>query len=396
MDKLASRGWNVYAVTPQETIKWEPNSSKNILKRVYSKKTLRNNLKVLVKKVIPTRVLKKLKAPTEEKIIVEAKKIANNCPKCDIAVATYWTTAYAANMLSQHYPVAYHMQHYEELFINNNDQLRSLARITYGFPLFKIANSKWLAEIYYKLWMKQVPIVNPAIDHNIFNSTTEDTIAKYESCARGINKVRIVTYADDRPFKAWDDLRNVMEIVFNIAGKDRIEWITFGGGAASVSDLPLNHLGKLHPHDLANLYRSAHIVLMPSWYESFPLPPLEAMACGTSVICTQYGTEDYAINNKNALITKPREINEIANLVVKLVNDNNMAKQLALEGIKTASNFNWDRSTDCLEGVLRQAISEGKKRCQLMNKISAFANGFVEEYYNLAPYIDNNKEVHNA
>jgi len=41
-------------------------------------------------------------------------------------------------------------------------------------------------------------------------------------------------------------------------------------------------------------------------YESFPLFPLEAMACGLAVITTAPGTEDYAVNQENCLVVEPK------------------------------------------------------------------------------------------
>ena len=54
---------------------------------------------------------------------------------------------------------------------------------------------------------------------------------------------------------------------------------------------------------LAELYSSADIFLFTSYAESFGLPPLEAMACGTTVVTTDCkGNRDYAIGEYNCLI----------------------------------------------------------------------------------------------
>jgi len=382
MDQLSLRGWDVYAVTPNEVIRWKKNYSDEVLQKAYAKKSKSSLLRKIGKSVIPKNVLEKLRMRYKENIISDAKNISSNCPNCDIVVATYWTTAYAANMLSQYYPAAYHMQHYEEVFAVDDDYLRSLIRITYGFPLYQIANSRWLSNLIYKLWLKKVPVVNPAINHNIFKASIDEVKGKYNNSG----KIRIVSYADDRPFKAWVDIKKSMEIVFDTLGRNKVEWLAFGGGNAPSGNLPLKHLGKLHPVKLAELYRSAHIVIMPSWYESFPLPPIEAMACGTAVVCSEYGTEDYAINDKNAKVVKPRNINAIADTIIELSNNKQLSRELALEGLNKARNFTWEQATDRLEDVLQYAMDSGRKRCQSLNQIKEFSIGSMNAYHQFKSY----------
>lgn len=43
-----------------------------------------------------------------------------------------------------------------------------------------------------------------------------------------------------------------------------------------------------------------------SWYEGFPFPVLEAMSCGAAIVTTNHGTEDYALNEHNALVVPPK------------------------------------------------------------------------------------------
>ena len=77
-----------------------------------------------------------------------------------------------------------------------------------------------------------------------------------------------------------------------IKGKygNNVEWHVFG--YLNRNFLPDNHLAeyifhkKLSFKELAGLYAACDIALCPSWYESFPLPPLEAMASGTAVVTT--------------------------------------------------------------------------------------------------------------
>jgi glycosyltransferase involved in cell wall biosynthesis len=71
---------------------------------------------------------------------------------------------------------------------------------------------------------------------------------------------------------------------------------------------------------LAKLYSLADVFLYTSYAESFGLPPLEAMACGTPVVMSDNkGSRDYAISNFNTLISQPGDVNSLANNLLKVL-----------------------------------------------------------------------------
>ena len=116
-------------------------------------------------------------------------------------------------------------------------------------------------------------------------------------------------------------------------GKDKLEWITFGDIPTVIPDLPIDFMGKTIGTSLAQLYSNAHLVFMNSWFESFPLPPIEAMACGTAVITTKLGTEDYAIDGENAFVVPPKQPEILAERIVKLIEQPKIASRLAKNGL---------------------------------------------------------------
>lgn len=108
--------------------------------------------------------------------------------------------------------------------------------------------------------------------------------------------------------------------------------------------------------DLARLYSSADIVICPSWYESFPLYPLEAMVCGTPIVTTPYGTEDYAFHEKNCLVVPPQDPKSLANSILRLLKDGNLREEFRKEGLITASQFTWERTVNKVEEPFRKGI----------------------------------------
>jgi hypothetical protein len=146
-----------------------------------------------------------------------------------------------------------------------------------------------------------------------------------------------------------------MEKVYAEFG-DKVQWHVFGyvhpNLPAANPYAPFTYHPNLPFKELAELYATCDVALCPSWYESFPLPPLEAMAAGTAVVTTQYGTEDYAFEGKNALVVGSRNSDQMAAAVIKLLKDKELRQQLASCGRKTAEGFGWEKAVERREAIL--------------------------------------------
>ena len=119
----------------------------------------------------------------------------------------------------------------------------------------------------------------------------------------------------------------------------------------ATKDAPYTFVRGPSGKDLAELYCSCHVAVNPSWYESFPLPPMEAMACGTAVVTTPYGTEDYARHELTALVTLPRDVNSLATNITRLLEDNVLRRQLADAGRHEALRFTWEEAAATAERI---------------------------------------------
>jgi len=266
-------------------------------------------------------------------------------PECDINVATYHLTAFPVFRSKKGVPF-YHMQHYEVLF-STDPHRRALVEETYYLPLNKIANSVWLKNQLKDNHSIDCPVINPGIDHSIFKVR----------CDKNRKKKRVVTYGSNADWKGFKDALEAMKIVFK--KYKNIEWIVFGLSPLKYWDdsAPYQFIQGIYNENLAELYSSAHVVICPSWFESFPLPPLEAMACGAPVVTTRYGTEDYCFHEENSLIIPPKNPQLIADAVLRLLTDEDLNRKLSHRGIETAKKFTWERTIDKLEDLYKKALS---------------------------------------
>jgi glycosyltransferase involved in cell wall biosynthesis len=105
---------------------------------------------------------------------------------------------------------------------------------------------------------------------------------------------------------------------------------------------------------LRELYRHARAFVYPSRYEGFGIPPLEAMACGAPVIATRTGAiPEYA--EGAALLIEPGDRAALRNVLVRLLRDTDLRRELRGLGPERARMYTWDRSAALMTQLLGEA-----------------------------------------
>ena len=144
-----------------------------------------------------------------------------------------------------------------------------------------------------------------------------------------------------------------MQLVYQrLSGKVDIKWSVFGGISSGDIGVPVEYRGYLSHTQLAELYSEAHLVFVPSWLESFPLQPLESMACGAAVLTTRIGTDDYARHRETAWVIPPRDTNALSEAIISLVQSPETMLSLAINGLEEAKKFTWEKSFSELADVI--------------------------------------------
>jgi len=283
----------------------------------------------------------------------------------DITVATHNFTAYAAFHLMDRTLAFYHIQAYEEPF-SKNSCLQKTARMTYFLPLRTMANSTWMARRISELSGRACRLLPPGIDESVFKPLPEDA-CKFDSGG----DFRVLSFYSPAPHKGWQDAVAAMKLA--AAGSTRkLKWVILGGRPEAVPGLSLELRGKVFGSELASVYSGCHACLVPSWFESFPLPPLEAMACGTAVVTTPLGSEDYVRDGRNALTAPARDPVALAAALLRLEGDPGLCFALTEAGIKTAGRFSWNNAVKRLEIIFAEALadSSGDRFSKLMSELS--------------------------
>jgi glycosyltransferase involved in cell wall biosynthesis len=113
----------------------------------------------------------------------------------------------------------------------------------------------------------------------------------------------------------------------------------------------VDFLAHVPDADLPALFAACDAFVFPSLYEGFGLPPLEAMACGAPVICSNAASLPEVVGDPStssgqaaALLVNPREVGEIANAIERIITDHALRDALRAQGLARAAKFSWARA----------------------------------------------------
>ncbi len=115
-------------------------------------------------------------------------------------------------------------------------------------------------------------------------------------------------------------------------------------------------LGHVVEQDLPAIYSAAAVFCFPSFYEGFGLPVLEAMACGTPVVCSNVSSLPETAGEA-ALLVDPTAPGAVAEALRSVLEDEGRQRELAAAGLARAAAFTWERTARLTLRAYRAAVS---------------------------------------
>jgi glycosyltransferase involved in cell wall biosynthesis len=119
--------------------------------------------------------------------------------------------------------------------------------------------------------------------------------------------------------------------------------------------------------DLPALLNGAHLLVFPSLYEGFGLPPLEAMSCGTPVIASNSTSLPEVVGDAGILVD-PEQVGDLAAAIRCVLTDHTLRATLRARGLAQAKKFSWERAArltlTAYEKAYRRSRGRGRKRPQ--------------------------------
>jgi len=132
--------------------------------------------------------------------------------------------------------------------------------------------------------------------------------------------------------------------------------------------------------DLPAYYSGAECFILPSLYEGFGFPPLEAMACGCPVIVSNRASLP-EVTGKATVKVDPYDIDSIARALRQVITDERLRQELVSKGLEQARQFSWEKAAretlEVYESVERSLSTMyvpaelAEKRVTIMEKLTA-------------------------
>jgi len=190
--------------------------------------------------------------------------------------------------------------------------------------------------------------VEPVFKSGIDKQRTEDVCSKY-----GINSLFVLFVGVLQPRKNISQLVSAFKQVLK-SGHENMQLVIAGGKGwmydQIFNDAKLSGISEkivftdyTSKQDVICLLNAAKVFVLPSLYEGFGLPILEAMACGTPVIASNVSSMQEIVQDAGILID-PYNQQEITQAILDILNNQNLADELTTKGLKLAESFTWEKT----------------------------------------------------
>ena len=211
----------------------------------------------------------------------------------------------------------------------------------------------------------KVVVVPNAIDTELLEDPGEEETARVRE--RYQLHGRFVLFAGNvKPHKNLERLIQAFALVREQGGHDDLQLLLIGDDVSRYGGLrraveatglrqEVRFFGFVPHRTLAALYRMASVFAFPSLYEGFGLPPLEAMSCGAPVVTSRMSSLPEVVGDA-ALLVDPYSVEDIANGICQVLDDDRLRRQLIEKGLVRARAFSWDRSVRAIHSGYMKAL----------------------------------------
>jgi glycosyltransferase involved in cell wall biosynthesis len=123
--------------------------------------------------------------------------------------------------------------------------------------------------------------------------------------------------------------------------------------------------------NVLQFYAAADVYVSPSLYDSFALPPLEAMACGLPVIVSrEAGVSELVSHGVDGFILQnPRDAAALAQQILRLHENADLRRRIGENAARTAQQYSWERNAAATKAFLEEAIRLKQERRAARSKL---------------------------
>jgi GT2 family glycosyltransferase len=260
-----------------------------------------------------------------------------------IKVATWWNTAapvWRASVL-RGIPV-YFVQDIETSYYPDDEVVRHAVLDSYRPEFRYMTISSWNRDRLRELNL-EAELIPPGIDLETFRPL--EGVKRREDMVLALGRTNPLKNLP-LTLAAWRALP-----------EPRPELCMFGIEPELASEEGMRYVTSPSDEQVNELFNEATVFLQTSTHEGFALPPLEAMATGGAVVCTDaHGNRDFCVDGENCLMPDP-ESGSVRAALERLLADASLRERLGRAGEEAAKDYAWDRRIDGLERFLQDVAT---------------------------------------
>jgi GT2 family glycosyltransferase/glycosyltransferase involved in cell wall biosynthesis len=259
-------------------------------------------------------------------------------PLAAIKVATWWNTAAPVWLAGVRNGIpAYFVQDIETSYYPHHEHMRAAVIASYRHEFAYMTISGWNRDRLAELGLA-AELVAPGVDLEMFRPRPD--VRRREDSLLALGRTL--------PLKNFP----LTLAAWHALGEQRPELRLFGIEPELANEPGIRYERRPSDDRVAELFSEASVFVQTSTHEGFCLPVLEAMACGTPVVCTDAdGNRDFCVDGENCLMVAPR-VDAVAGAIARLLADVELRERLAQAGLRTAASYSWESQIDRLERFL--------------------------------------------
>ncbi len=226
---------------------------------------------------------------------------------------------------------------------------------------------------FFKVPAEKISVIHNGLDHTRFFPGSTEAAMQFVTGRFNLREPFFL-YVARLEHPAKNHVR-LIEAFNRFKAETKSKWqLVFGGsdwhGAqaihAAIGQSPFRSdircLGFVENDALPMLYRAATVFVYPSLFEGFGFPPLEAMACGTPVLCSTRGALGEIVGDVAATVN-PEDVTALTTQLATLALDPALRTTLRAAGLAQARRFDWERTAaktlDVYSAALRTETAPG-------------------------------------
>jgi GT2 family glycosyltransferase len=267
-----------------------------------------------------------------------AELVAALAPVDAIKVATWWNTAapvWDASVL--HGIPVYFVQDIETSYYANNPAVQDTVLASYRHEFRYMTISSWNRDRLRELGL-DAELIPPGIDLENFRAL--DDVPRRSDMLLALGRTNPLKNLP-LTLEAWRKLP-----------EPRPELCLFGIEPQLAAEPGIRYVTVPSDAEVNQLFNQATVFVQTSIHEGFCLPPLESMATGGAVVCTDaHGNRDFCRDGDNCLMPAA-DVDQVSRAITRLLEDDELRARLGAAGQRTAAEYAWERRIDELESFL--------------------------------------------